>query len=141
MHLMYTLAPDGKRNYTLKKVLSGEVTKSAHPARFSPDDKWSRQRVTLKKRYGLLLHLQGDLTGLVEYSVLELESARLLGSKTREHTRSGSSRTGRNKNGAWGTMEMDMLSLRASKKHEDRIRSSITTKLISPRGNGVQGVE
>ncbi|KAK7911794.1 ribosome biogenesis protein nop10 [Apiospora marii] len=59
MHLMYTLAPDGKRNYTLKKVLSGEVTKSAHPARFSPDDKWSRQRVTLKKRYGLLLHLQG----------------------------------------------------------------------------------
>ncbi|KAK8029622.1 hypothetical protein PG993_010913 [Apiospora rasikravindrae] len=58
MHLMYTLAPDGKRVYTLKKVLSGEVTKSAHPARFSPDDKWSRQRVTLKKRYGLLLHLQ-----------------------------------------------------------------------------------
>ncbi|KAK8054735.1 snoRNP complex protein [Apiospora phragmitis] len=36
MHLMYTLAPDGKRIYTLKKVLSGEVTKSAHPARFSP---------------------------------------------------------------------------------------------------------
>ncbi|KAK7959297.1 H/ACA ribonucleoprotein complex subunit 3 [Apiospora aurea] len=60
MHLMYTLAPDGKRVYTLKKVLSGEVTKSAHPARFSPDDKWSRQRVTLKKRYGLLLHLQDD---------------------------------------------------------------------------------
>lgn len=54
MHLMYVLDASGKRTYTLKKVLSGEVTKSAHPARFSPDDKWSRQRVTLKKRYGLL---------------------------------------------------------------------------------------
>lgn len=55
MHLMYTLGPDGKRVYTLKKIASdGEITKSAHPARFSPDDKYSRQRVTLKKRYGLL---------------------------------------------------------------------------------------
>ncbi|KAK6836173.1 Nop10 family nucleolar RNA-binding protein [Apiospora arundinis] len=60
MHLMYTLAADGKRTYTLKKVLSGEVTKSAHPARFSPDDKWSRQRVTLKKRYGLLAHIEDE---------------------------------------------------------------------------------
>ena len=42
MHLMYTLDPNGKRNYTLKKVTDGEVTKSAHPARFSPDDKYSR---------------------------------------------------------------------------------------------------
>ena len=49
MHLMYTSDESGKRVYTLKKVLHGEVTKSAHPARFSPDDKWSRQRVTLKK--------------------------------------------------------------------------------------------
>jgi H/ACA ribonucleoprotein complex subunit 3 len=55
MHLMYTLGPDGKRIYTLKKVTeSGEITKSAHPARFSPDDKFSRQRVTLKKRFNLL---------------------------------------------------------------------------------------
>ncbi|RYP02614.1 hypothetical protein DL765_010718 [Monosporascus sp. GIB2] len=58
MHLMYTSGPDGKRVYTLKKVLHGEVTKSAHPARFSPDDKWSRQRVTLKRRFGLLLTQQ-----------------------------------------------------------------------------------
>ncbi|TQB71415.1 snoRNP complex protein [Monascus purpureus] len=58
MHLMYTLDKDGKRIYTLKKVLNGEVTKSAHPARFSPDDKYSRHRVTLKKRYGLLLTQQ-----------------------------------------------------------------------------------
>ena len=42
MHLMYTLDADGKRIYTLKKVQAGEVTKSAHPARFSPDDKYSR---------------------------------------------------------------------------------------------------
>ncbi|KAM0723412.1 hypothetical protein Q7P37_000398 [Cladosporium fusiforme] len=55
MHLMYTMSPSGERLYTLKKVQHGEVTKSAHPARFSPDDKYSRQRVTLKKRYGLLL--------------------------------------------------------------------------------------
>ncbi|KAJ5342965.1 ribosome biogenesis protein nop10 [Penicillium brevicompactum] len=69
MHLMYTLDAQGKRVYTLKKssngtnlrllqVQNGEVTKSAHPARFSPDDKYSRHRVTLKKRYGLLLTQQ-----------------------------------------------------------------------------------
>jgi rRNA maturation protein Nop10 len=42
MHLMYTLDSQGKRVYTLKKVTGAEVTKSAHPARFSPDDKYSR---------------------------------------------------------------------------------------------------
>jgi len=42
MHLMYTLDAAGKRVYTLKKVAGAEVTKSAHPARFSPDDKYSR---------------------------------------------------------------------------------------------------
>jgi rRNA maturation protein Nop10 len=39
---MYTLSSTGQRLYTLKKVQAGEVTKSAHPARFSPDDKYSR---------------------------------------------------------------------------------------------------
>lgn len=58
MHLMYTLDDKGNRLYTLKKVAQGQVTKSAHPARFSPDDKWSRQRVTLKRRFGLLLTQQ-----------------------------------------------------------------------------------
>ncbi|SLM37860.1 ribosome biogenesis protein nop10 [Lasallia pustulata] len=58
MHLMYTLDANGKRIYTLKKVQANEVTKSAHPARFSPDDKYSRHRVTLKKRYGLLITQQ-----------------------------------------------------------------------------------
>ncbi|KAJ3365852.1 snoRNP complex protein [Allomyces arbusculus] len=55
MHLMYHLDQDGKRVYTLKKSTpEGEMTKSAHPARFSPDDKYSRHRVTIKKRFGLL---------------------------------------------------------------------------------------
>ncbi|KAG5934339.1 hypothetical protein E4U60_003940 [Claviceps pazoutovae] len=58
MHLMYTLDSNGTRLYTLKKIAHGQVTKSAHPARFSPDDKWSRQRVTTKKRFGLLLTQQ-----------------------------------------------------------------------------------
>ncbi|KAI1001024.1 hypothetical protein K3495_g7174 [Podosphaera aphanis] len=61
MHLMYTLNDSGKRIYTLKKVVPSGVTKSAHPARFSPDDKYSRHRVTLKKRYGLLMTQQKDL--------------------------------------------------------------------------------
>ncbi len=33
---------------------SGNPTKSAHPARFSPDDKFSRERITLKKRFSIL---------------------------------------------------------------------------------------
>ncbi|KAJ9119826.1 snoRNP complex protein [Naganishia onofrii] len=67
MHLMYTLDPNGNRIYTLKLLTvlnsfmrlqkstkDGKVTKSAHPARFSPDDKFSRHRVTIKKRFGIL---------------------------------------------------------------------------------------
>ncbi|CAO1620884.1 unnamed protein product [Sympodiomycopsis kandeliae] len=55
MHLMYTLDAGGKRVYTLKKTTpGGEMTKSAHPARFSPDDKFSRHRVGIKKRFGIL---------------------------------------------------------------------------------------
>ncbi|CCU80296.1 unnamed protein product [Blumeria hordei] len=61
MHLMYTLDSSGKRIYTLNKIVSGEVSKSAHPARFSPDDKYSRHRVTLKKRYGLLITQPKDI--------------------------------------------------------------------------------
>ncbi|ATY65277.1 H/ACA ribonucleoprotein complex subunit 3 [Cordyceps militaris CM01] len=60
MHLMYTVDDKGNRLYTLKKVAQGQVTKSAHPARFSPDDKWSRQRVTLKRRFNLLLTQQKE---------------------------------------------------------------------------------
>ena len=54
MHLMK--GPDGK--YTLKKAVevNGELvpTTSAHPARFSPDDKFSAQRIKMKMRHNLL---------------------------------------------------------------------------------------
>lgn len=64
----------GKLTSPKKVTLEGKLTKSAHPgmqvsiplrfgfcssdhfsARFSPDDKFSRHRVTIKKRYGVLL--------------------------------------------------------------------------------------
>jgi H/ACA ribonucleoprotein complex subunit 3 len=54
MHLMFYLNDEGKRMYTLQKIKDGKITKTAHPARFSPDDKYSKHRVTLKKRFGLL---------------------------------------------------------------------------------------
>jgi H/ACA ribonucleoprotein complex subunit 3 len=80
MHLMFVADPQdpSKRIYTLKKVIDGEVSKSAHPARFSPDDKYSRHRVTIKKRYGLLLTQQskfvllgGVVVGNGEVEVLD----------------------------------------------------------------------
>ena len=37
-----------------KVAPDGQPTKSAHPARFSPDDKFSRERITCKKRFGIL---------------------------------------------------------------------------------------
>lgn len=56
MYLMHYVDAQGNRVYSLKKTSpTGEATKSAHPARFSPDDKFSRHRVTLKKRFGCLL--------------------------------------------------------------------------------------
>jgi H/ACA ribonucleoprotein complex subunit 3 len=55
MYLMFYLSTEGKRIYTLEKVDPvGNPTFSAHPARFSPEDKYSRQRITIKKRFGLL---------------------------------------------------------------------------------------
>ncbi len=56
MHLMYYLNEKGERVYTLKKSHGEEEqpTLSAHPARFSPDDKFSAQRLACKKRFGLL---------------------------------------------------------------------------------------
>lgn len=60
MHLMYLPEASGAagRRYTLKKVMDGQVTKSAHPARFSPDDKWSRHRLAVRKRFAVLLAQQ-----------------------------------------------------------------------------------
>jgi H/ACA ribonucleoprotein complex subunit 3 len=53
---MYFLDPEtGNRVYTLKKDDSeGKPSVSAHPARFSPDDKFSRERIVCKKRFGIL---------------------------------------------------------------------------------------
>ncbi|XP_069616876.1 H/ACA ribonucleoprotein complex subunit 3 [Dendrobates tinctorius] len=59
MFLQYYLNEQGERVYTMKNVSpSGQPTSSAHPARFSPDDKYSRHRVSIKKRFGLLLTQQ-----------------------------------------------------------------------------------
>ena len=59
MHLMYLPETTGVgRRYTLKKVMDAQVTKSAHPARFSPDDKWSRHRIAVRKRFAVLLAQQ-----------------------------------------------------------------------------------
>ncbi|KAJ9471221.1 H/ACA ribonucleoprotein complex subunit 3 [Diplonema papillatum] len=57
MHLMiYQDAATGARVYTLKKVdPNGNPTQSAHPARFSPDDKFSKERVMIKKRHKVLM--------------------------------------------------------------------------------------
>lgn len=56
MYLMFHLDEEGKRVYTLEKVApDGTATISAHPARFSPEDKYSRERILVKKRFNLLL--------------------------------------------------------------------------------------
>nr|GMC91743.1 H/ACA ribonucleoprotein complex subunit 3-like protein [Ipomoea batatas]GMC97429.1 H/ACA ribonucleoprotein complex subunit 3-like protein [Ipomoea batatas] len=55
MYLHFYINENGDKVYTTKKESPvGLATQSAHPARFSPDDKYSRQRVLLKKRFGLL---------------------------------------------------------------------------------------
>ncbi|XP_050970327.1 H/ACA ribonucleoprotein complex subunit 3 [Labeo rohita] len=59
MYLQYYLNENGDRVYTLKREdPKGQPTSSAHPARFSPEDKFSRHRITIKKRFGLLLTQQ-----------------------------------------------------------------------------------
>jgi len=56
--------PDGQ--YTLKKAVEHDgkmvPTVSAHPARFSPDDQYSKQRIEMKKRHKLLPTQQPPLT-------------------------------------------------------------------------------
>jgi len=59
MHLMFYLDESGTRVYTLKKEdPKGNPTISAHPARFSPEDQYSKERIIIKKRFGLLLPQQ-----------------------------------------------------------------------------------
>lgn len=55
MYLRYYIGENGKRVYTLKtEDPKGNPTHSAHPARFSPEDKYSKQRIAIKARFGLL---------------------------------------------------------------------------------------
>ena len=59
MYMMYYMNEANERVYTMAKTdPRGNPTFSAHPARFSPEDKYSRQRITIKKRFGLLLTQQ-----------------------------------------------------------------------------------
>ena len=54
MLLRYYLK-DGKRIYTMSMTNpDGGFTLNAHPARFSPDDKFSNERILLKRRFNLL---------------------------------------------------------------------------------------
>ncbi|KAL5967719.1 H/ACA ribonucleoprotein complex subunit 3 [Taenia solium] len=63
MHLRYHLDAGGHRVYTMKFVdPNGRPTQSAHPARYSPDDKYSEQRVTLKSRFNILPTQQPPVT-------------------------------------------------------------------------------
>lgn len=56
MHLQFYLDADNKRVYTLAKIdPNGQATMSAHPARFSPDDKFARHRITIKRRFKILI--------------------------------------------------------------------------------------
>lgn len=55
MYLMYYSDEQGRRVYTLEKEApDGQATQSAHPARFSPEDRFSRERILIKKRFNLL---------------------------------------------------------------------------------------
>jgi H/ACA ribonucleoprotein complex subunit 3 len=56
MLLRYYSGKDGKRVYTLSETAPDEsCTQSAHPAKFSPDDQFSEERILCKKRFNLLL--------------------------------------------------------------------------------------
>ena len=62
MYLRFYLDEKGNRVYTFKYLSpDGKPTQSAHPARFSPDDHYSQERVTLKKRLGLLPTQKPDI--------------------------------------------------------------------------------
>lgn len=55
MYMRYYLDEKGNRVYTMKyKTDNNQFTLSAHPARFSPDDKFSHERILCKKTFGVL---------------------------------------------------------------------------------------
>ena len=55
MYLRYYLDAQGKRVYTFKFHNPEDApTMSAHPAKFSPDDPYQRERMKCKERFNLL---------------------------------------------------------------------------------------
>ena len=55
MLLRYFVDAQGRRVYTTdERAPAGQPTLNAHPARFSPDDRSSAERLALKKRFQLL---------------------------------------------------------------------------------------
>ncbi|XP_044084585.1 H/ACA ribonucleoprotein complex subunit 3-like [Neovison vison] len=59
MFLQYCLNEQGDQVYTLKKLdPMGQQNCSVHPARFSPDDKYSGHRINLKKCFKVLMTQQ-----------------------------------------------------------------------------------
>ncbi|XP_060058399.1 H/ACA ribonucleoprotein complex subunit 3-like [Erinaceus europaeus] len=61
MFLLYDLNEQGEQIHTLKKFdPNGEQTLLAHPARFSPDDKYSQHWMTIK-RHSKVLRTQQPL--------------------------------------------------------------------------------
>ena len=54
MLLRYYLDANNKRIYTTKMLVEQTPTLNAHPARFSPDDKFSKERLQFKARFNLL---------------------------------------------------------------------------------------
>lgn len=48
---MYFYSEESKRVYTLMPSIEGKFIESAHPAKFSPDDVFSKYRITTKKRH------------------------------------------------------------------------------------------
>uniref|UniRef100_A0A8C6HYR2 H/ACA ribonucleoprotein complex subunit 3 n=1 Tax=Mus spicilegus TaxID=10103 RepID=A0A8C6HYR2_MUSSI len=69
MFLQYYVNEKGYHCYTLKKFdPMGQQTCPAHPAHFSPDDKYSKQQVTIKKCFKVLMtqQLRPVLCGFVK---------------------------------------------------------------------------
>lgn len=62
MLLRYYSGKNGTRVYTLSETAPDNTcTYSAHPAKFSPDDQFSEERILCKKRFNLLLTQQPPL--------------------------------------------------------------------------------
>eukprot|EP00484_Ammonia_sp_Unknown_P024816 CAMPEP_0197035918 /NCGR_PEP_ID=MMETSP1384-20130603/13574_1 /TAXON_ID=29189 /ORGANISM="Ammonia sp." /LENGTH=68 /DNA_ID=CAMNT_0042466029 /DNA_START=94 /DNA_END=300 /DNA_ORIENTATION=+ len=53
--LKFYLDTQGNRVYTLKSMSpDGKATMAGHSARFTPQDKYSKQRIAFKQRFGFL---------------------------------------------------------------------------------------